>query len=172
MPAQPTKGQLVVNAAPTNAVITLNGNRLSSRTVELDPGNYQLRVVVPGYEDMRRTVTIDAGEVNQVRWLAAQVVAAVQQPRPQPPRQEPQRPPQQPAAPSRGELVIQSIPVAILSIDGTEIREIRQYTDSLVEGTHLIQLRKDGYVTKDTTITIVAGQQVRVRLRLDRQNQP
>jgi hypothetical protein len=118
---------------------------------------------------MRRTVTIEAGEVNQVQWLAAQVVQAA--PIQQRPQQRPQQPPQQqPAAPVLGELLVQSIPAATLLIDGTEIREIRQYRDSLTAGTHLITLRKDGFVTKDTTITIVAGQQKRVRVRLDRQN--
>ena len=165
-PAPPTPGQLVVNAAPANAIITLDGARQSSRTIELDAGQYALRVQVPGYEDMRRTVTIEEGQVNQIQWLAAQVVEAVQRPTPRP--QQPQ--PQPPAAPVLGSLLIQSIPAATLSIDGREVREIRQHSDSLSPGTHLIRLRKDGYVTKDTTVTVIAGQEVRVRIRLERSN--
>jgi hypothetical protein len=114
---------------------------------------------------MRETVTVLADETIRVEWLAASVVQAA--PVQQPPRQTPR---QQPVAPRLGVLVIQSIPAATLLIDGQPIRDIRQYTDSLTPGPHLVQLRKDGYITKDTTVTVIAGQQVRIRLRLDRQN--
>ncbi len=164
VPAAPTTGQLLVNAAPANAVITLDGALQNSRTIELDPGRYRLLVRVPGYEDMQRRVTIEAGEVNQVRWLAAEVAAAV--PRP---TQRPQQP-EQPAATTKGELRLRLRPPGVLSIDGTEIGERNSYRDSLQAGEHLIQVRRVGYAPLDTSITIQAGKLLTVRIDL-RENQ-
>ena len=164
---QPTAGRLLINAAPTAAIITLNGETIGrSRNVELEAGDYQLIIRMSGFEDMRETVTVLADETVRVEWLAPRVVQAapVQQPPRQTPRQQP-RPAQQPAS-TKGELRLRLRPPGMLSIDGTEIGEYNSYRDSLPAGQHLIQVRRDGYAPVDTSITIVAGKPLNVRIDL------
>jgi len=134
--------------------------------VELEAGDYQLIIRMSGFEDMRETVTVLADETVRVEWLAPRVVQAapVQQPPRQTPRQQP-RPAQQPAS-TKGELRLRLRPPGMLSIDGTEIGEYNSYRDSLPAGQHLIQVRRDGYAPVDTSITIVAGKPLNVRIDL------
>ncbi len=166
---QPTTGRLLINAAPSAAIITLDGESID-RNVELEAGDYQLLIRLSGFEDMRETVTVLADETVRVEWLAPRVVQAapVQQPPRQTPRQQP-RPPQQPAS-TNGELRLRLRPPGVLSIDGTEIGEYNSYRDSLPAGQHLIQVRRDGYAPVDTSITIIAGERLLLGINL-RENQ-
>jgi hypothetical protein len=38
--------------------------------------------------------------------------------------------------------------------------------DTLIPGTHLLRFEREGFVPKDTTITLRAGQTVQLRIRM------
>ncbi len=63
------KGWLSINSTPQGATIWVDGTNSGSQTpamMEGDPGSYQIKLTLSGYEDWQQDVTITAGETTYV----------------------------------------------------------------------------------------------------------
>ncbi len=58
-------------------------------------------------------------------------------------------------------------PAAEVTIDGVARGQQRQLVTELGGGPHLIRVEREGYVTKDTTVILTAGQTITVRLTME-----
>jgi eukaryotic-like serine/threonine-protein kinase len=93
--------------------------------------------------------------------------APVQQaPVQQAPAPAPSTPAATPAATGSGRLQLGVSPGAAISIDGVSRGESTRWVGELSAGDHLIRIEKAGFVTKDTVVTITAGQTTQARLTL------
>ncbi len=168
-PAQPaaTTGRVEVIGAPSGATILVNGRQVSGSSFELEQGGYDLEIRVRGYENFAQRITVIRGRTETVAYNARVVQAAPTQQPSQPPRQAP--PQQRPAAPARatmGELRLRFAPAAEqVTIDGADQGPRSTFIDSLSAGPHKIVVRWSDGATKDTTITIIAGDRVQLVIR-------
>ncbi len=89
----------------------------------------------------------------------------------EPPRTQPTRQPQpQPARPSVGRLTINAVPVyATVYIDNVEIGDTPLINHELPPGRYVIELRREGWRTVVDTITITAGNPLRLTKTLTRE---
>ncbi len=71
------------------------------------------------------------------------------------------------AAAATGTLQLILTTPGIVSIDGKEIGERARYQTTLAPGTHVISVRKDGFVTLTQTVEIKAGETTPLRLTLE-----
>ena len=72
-----------------------------------------------------------------------------------------------PAATSTGTLNLLLSPPGLLEIDGKDYGEKSRYSTSLPEGTHVIRVRKEGFLTLTATVEIKAGATESRRLTLE-----
>jgi len=152
-----------VTDVPTGAVITLDGRRQSGQEFSARAGTHQLRVEARGFESMTRRITLKAGEPFTIAFDRRQVVAAAPPPAAKTtPTKQATPAAQQGLATLR--LIVQ--PPAVLYIDGSSKGEQRGVQEELVPGTHTLRAEKAGFVTKDTVVTILAGQTATIRLSL------
>ncbi|MBX3132001.1 MAG: serine/threonine protein kinase [Gemmatimonadaceae bacterium] len=84
----------------------------------------------------------------------------------QTPAPAPSTPAAAPAAGGPGTLQIILTTPGKLSIDGVDKGERARYSEPLSAGDHLLRVERDGFVTKDTVVTVRAGETVRVTLSL------
>jgi eukaryotic-like serine/threonine-protein kinase len=154
----PAPARIIVSDVPANAVITLDGRRQSGRQFTARPGTYQLRVQASGFETMSRRITVAAGEQLPITFERRALSAA-----PAPVAAAPQAPPAQGGLATM-RIVLQ--PPATLFIDGANKGEVSRLQEELVPGTHTVRVEKSGFVTKDTLVTILAGQSATIRLNL------
>jgi hypothetical protein len=155
----PALARVRVTDAPSNAVITLDGQRQSTRTFTARPGTRELRISASGFETMTRRFEVAAGEQHVIafdrRQVAAAPVAKTQTTSPVSVTQQ-----------GLATLQISVQPPANLSVDGESRGEVSRTRAELVPGTHTVRAERTGYVTKDTVVTILAGQTVTIRLQL------
>jgi hypothetical protein len=57
-------------------------------------------------------------------------------------------------------------PPATLFIDNVSKGQQSRYSEQLIPGTHTVRVERDGWITKDTTVTISAGQPATIRINL------
>jgi len=101
--------------------------------------------------------------------IAPPPAAPAHTPAPPPATQAPA--PAQPAGPnlgSRGVLQLTIEPEAELFIDEVYIGSAHTRSDTLRSGPHLVRLEREGFRSLDTTVTLSAGQVLRVEFRLKR----
>jgi eukaryotic-like serine/threonine-protein kinase len=159
----PSPARITINNAPASAIVTLDGRRQSGSSFTARPGTYQLRIQATGFEPMSQRITVAAGEQFPItfdrREAAAAPVAALPAPR------------QAPAALQSGasglatlRLIVQ--PPATVSIDGANKGQQSRLQEEMVPGTHTVRAEKEGFITKDTVVTVLGGQTATIRLQL------
>jgi serine/threonine-protein kinase len=96
-----------------------------------------------------------------------QTETPVQQPAPRPdPVRQPQREVTPPPA-SRGSVTINATPFGTVFVDNALVGDTPVFAHELPVGQHVIEVRKEGYVTAVDTVTITAGQNLRRNYRLE-----
>ena len=147
----PVTGTLVLDVTPSGAMLTLDGNQIGPAKdfhQELPPGLHVIEISANGYTTARQTVKIAAGKTMHVPLQLAQI-------------------PRVPPPPTKGSLVLEVTPPgAILTLDGTAIGPANGFHQELPAGSHVIEISADGYTATKRTITIVAGETLRVPLQL------
>ena len=150
-PPPSTKGALVLDVATPGAVLTLDGKEIGPAKdfyQELPAGTHVIETSANGCAPTKQTVTIVAGETLRVPIQLALV------------------PPPQPM---KGSLVLDvATPGAILTLDGKQIGPAKDFRQELSAGTHVIEISANGCVPTKQTVTIVAGDTLRVSLQLIR----
>jgi hypothetical protein len=141
----------VLDVTPPGAILTLDGKAIGPANgfhQELPAGPHALEVSADGYAATKQTVTIVAGETLRVPLDLAQI------PRP-------------PPLPTKGTLALDVTPTgAILTLDGKAIGPANGFHQELPAGPHALEISADGHATTKQTVTIVAGETLRVPLDL------
>jgi len=147
----PTKGTLALDVTPSGAILTLDGNRIGPVRDfhrELSAGPHEIEISADGYVSTKQTISIVAGETLRVPLQLAQI------PRPPPP-------------PTKGILVLEvTPPSAMLTLDGKALGPANDFHQELPAGSHTVEISADGYTATKQTVTIVAGETLRVPLQL------
>jgi hypothetical protein len=165
----PAPGRVTVTDLPSNGVILLDGRRQSGRQFSASPGKHQLRMQASGFETVTRSIDVSAGEQLSVaferRELTSTTASAPAAARPVGTKQAAAV--QSGAAGGLATLQIIVQPPATLYVDGvSKGQQSRLQDKEMVPGTHTVRAERDGFLTKDTVVTILAGQTAQVRLTL------
>jgi serine/threonine-protein kinase len=160
-PAPPAPGRVTITGLPSRGTVTVDGRRQPGASFELTPGRHEVRLEASGYEADVRTVTVAPRGVARVAFAGRAV-------RPPPVAAQPAAP--QPAAPAPGlspsVLRVSVSPAANVFVDDVDRGQRSRFEETVVPGTHTLRLVREGFVTKDTTITLEAGATVLLRLTL------
>ena len=176
-PATPATGKLQVRSNPSGASVTLNGAWRGRTPLTLDAlafGNYEVRVVSPGYDVAREDVTLSSAAASgniSVRLQRQRTVAAT---KPAPPRQQapPARSttpsaapstPTRPTSPLTGSVYVDSRPRgAKVFIDGKEIGNTPIQIPEVRIGSHVIRLQLADHRIWANSVSVSAGKESRV----------
>lgn len=145
----------------------MDGRVQRALSFELPPGRHELRIEARGYEPFVQTLTVVAGAQLHVPYAgrAVRPVAAVPPPTPPAP---PAAPP--PAAPKDAGAVsivrVSVSPAANVFMDGVDRGKKSRFEETVVPGTHTLRIVREGFVTRDTTITLAPGATVLLRIEL------
>ena len=111
---------------------------------------------------MTRRITVKAGEPLTIAFDRREVAAA-------PPPVTKTAPTKQAPASQQGLATLRLIvqPPATIYVDGVSKGQQNRIEDKeMVPGTHTVRAERDGWVTKDTVVTILGGQVALIRLQL------
>jgi serine/threonine-protein kinase len=165
LPSQAGMGLLVLRGAPLPHRLFVDGRPQLRPRVELPAGTHEVRVTARGRPPFATTVSVVVGQRTLVNYgepggIVGGGRAASLQP--------------QPAAPGAlGEqlavLQMRIQPWANVTINGIALGPRPIVVDTLVPGTHLLHFERDGFVTKDTTITLKPGETARLAIKMVKQ---
>jgi hypothetical protein len=165
--------RITVTGLPRGGSVSVDGRTQPGQSFDLADGQHQVVMQAPGYESASMSVTATAGKPQRLAFTG--------RPLPQPARtaQRPpqQTPPAQPARPSvvvatpagpggKGVLQVRVNPWANISVDGVDFPAKTGIVDTLLPGAHSVRFERDGFITLDTVITVKAGDQSRLNIRL------
>ncbi len=162
LPSQPGMGLVVLRDAPQPHRLFVDGRPQLRPRMELPPGSHEIRVAAPNRPPFATTVNVVAGQRVVVTYGTPAGGAA------QPARPTAQEQPAgQPAAGSQvGVLQMRVNPWANVTINGEPKGARPLLVDTLIPGTHLLHFERDGFVTKDTTVTLKPGETLRLVIRM------
>ncbi len=166
LPSQPGMGLMILLGAPLRHRLFVDGRPQLRSRVELPPGSHQIRVMAQGAAPFETTVNVVAGQRAVVTYGVQAAAGGPPPARPQPTQQ----PATETAAGSQvGILQMRVNPWANVTINGVPMGARPNVVDTLIPGTHLLHFERDGFVTKDTTVTLKAGQTLRLTIRMVQQ---
>ncbi len=143
-PPPPSTGTLSLSSTPSGAQVLLNGRVVGATplSLELLPGTYNLELRRSGYEPLRTTVTIQAGQVTRLN------LALVATP------------------PPTGVLSVDSTPRgAQVLVNGRQVGTT-PLDLTLNPGRYTLELRRSGYSPFRTTVVIQPGRTTRLSIAL------
>jgi len=171
-------GHVTVADAPTGARVSVDGQAQSGLESDLPPGPHNIAVTSPDYEPFITTVVVAAGQQHTVTFTGRRKTVAVRPPPrttvPQAPRSsvtartQPTQPPAERPQPG-GQLAVLRMriqPWAILTLNGRSLGQKSQLVDTLIPGTAVLHLEREGFFTLDTTLTLVAGDNPPIMVRM------
>ena len=153
----------VTNLQPSGFVRIDGVQQESPNDIVVSSGEpHEIVIGQASYQTIRDTVTVGPGQVVTYRYTGQRVAAEPTAQRPAAPR---------PAAPQTGILQIAVRPWANVFIGAEEFNQVSRLVDTLVAGQpHTIRFRRDGYVPKDTIVTLQPGETVTIRVVLEAGN--
>lgn len=171
-------GLVVIQELPRPYRLFVDGRPHLRPRAELPPGTHQIRVLSPGAPPFETAVTVVAGQRTVVRYGEATGGAAPagggggggrggRGGRGAAGATGVGAPVSPPAAGQLGVLQMRISPWANVSINGVALGPKTLVVDTLIPGTHLLRFERDGFVTRDTTITLRAGEIVRLVIRME-----
>jgi hypothetical protein len=164
-PAQPTPGRVIVSGVPSGGTLFVDGRVQRAWSFEVPPGRHELRIEARGYEPFVQTVLVVAGTRLSVPFAgkAAHPVAVIPAPTP-PPAPPPAAPPRDAGALSIVRVSVS--PAANVFVDGVDRGRKNRFEETVVPGTHTLRIAREGFVTRDSTITLAPGATVLLRIEL------
>jgi serine/threonine protein kinase len=157
-----TPARVTVSNVPNGATITMNGRRQAGRTFEARPGTYELRVEASGFEPMSRRITVEPGERFEIAFdRRARATAPPVATRPVQTKTE------APSTQGLATLRLILTPPSSVIFDGVDKgQQSRIALEELLPGTHTLRVQRDGWMPKDTVVTLSAGQIATIRIQL------
>jgi len=165
-PVPPAPGTISVTNLLPSGFVRIDGTQQDSpEGIEVSSGEpHEITIGQPSYQTIVDTLTLNPGQALTYRYTGQRIVA---QPRPQQPTPQPRRP----AAPQTGILQIRVRPWANVYIGNEEFTETSTVVDTLAANQpHTIRFRREGFVPKDTIVTISPGETVSIRVSLQAGN--
>ncbi len=136
-------GTLAVEATPTGATISIDGEQVGSGSVRqrVAPGEHVVEVIAEGYESARRALSVEAGRTREIVFDLQRAL---------------------------GQLAVQVVPdSARIQIDGRSVaRGAAQ--ESLSPGQYEVEVRAGQHLPIDTTVAVRAGSTTGLDLKLTR----
>lgn len=181
-----TTGRLVVQSSPSRAGVTVNGEwrgRTPLLLERLPFGNYEIRIVQPGYAVSRQEVSLSAAEPSRLLSMRLQRQQERETTRPSASAPAQSRKPPPPAesrksaaaAESRtqqtysGSIYVDSRPQrARVFLDGRAVGVTPVTIPDVRIGSHVIRLELADHTSWSTTTRVASGQEIRVTGSLDR----
>ena len=137
-------GSIAITSVPMNASIYLDGNMTGLFTdatlKDVPPGEHTIELVLPGYPNMTRTVTVEVGQCSLLDLIFENITTGN-------------------AAAGTGRLVVSSVPAnASIYLDGNATGLWTNATlEAVPAGRHTIELVVPGYQNTTRTVTVVGG---------------
>ncbi|WP_251954798.1 PEGA domain-containing protein [Salinibacter ruber] len=140
---QRASGQLLVTTEPDSARVEIDGQRAGRAPVirDLPAGEHEVRAVAEGYTSQRRSVTVAAGEREEVALTLGR---------------------------NAGTLVIETDPGEARVRIGGETVGTAPVRRELSPGTYRVEAEEEGYETTGRPVEVTQGEQRRVRLSMQR----
>jgi serine/threonine protein kinase len=165
-PLPVTTGSVTVRGLPAGGVVYLNDQQQHGTELQLEPGEYDVRLEAAGYETTATTVTVQAGASLTLEYSG----------RPTPRRPAAEPPAATPRIPARAtrdtvpgllQLVITNTRARVI-VDGVTRAEGNRVPLQLEPGRHVLRLERDGFLSLDTVVTLAGGDTVLRRFTLVR----
>ncbi len=163
------KGSILVSSTPANADVKVNGapKGKAPQLVEgLEPGMYEVELVLDGHKPWKKTVTVGEGK--------RETVSGTLEPNAPPPEAAPAGPAAAPTAPTGpaapppaapGELtVLCDAPAGKISVDGEDKGPAPAKVTGLKPGEHLVECNAPGFPKAGQTVTVKSGETKTVQL--------
>ncbi|MGD8698659.1 MAG: protein kinase [Gemmatimonadales bacterium] len=158
-PPPPTTGWINVVGLPDGGAVAIDGRRRSGTNFELRAGRHIVQMSAPRWQTVTDTIRLTAGErvrlVYSGQRLAAETATT---------------PGAQAAQPAI--LMLRINPWANVFIDNESLGANSRLVDTLTAGRHTLRFEREGFMPRDTTIVLQAGQEFRLDIRLTPRNQP
>ncbi len=174
-PAKPlaTTGALTVRSTPSRAAVTVDGTWRGRTPLTLEAmklGTYTVRVVQPGYEVERQSVTLSAGDPERTLSFRLQPSApAAASPRPAAPTATSREAAPAPSTAFSGTVFVDSLPRgATILLDGKPVGTTPSTITDVAIGTHVFRLELADHHYWTTSRRVVAGEETRVTGSLER----
>ena len=175
-PPAAVTGHVALSNVPADARITVDGQPAAGPEMDLPPGPHDIGVRAAGYDPFSTAVVVVAGKSQSVSFSARRVAAARTptrarapvEPTPRPRRPVPvaeRRPETRPAA-QLAVLKMRIQPWAMVTLNSKHLGQRSQLVDTLIPGTALLHLEREGYITLDTTLTLSAGENPPILIRM------
>jgi len=157
LPSQPGMGLVLVMGAPQPHRLFVDGRPHLRPRIELPPGSHEIRVNAPNRLPFVTTVNVVAGHRTVVAYGQGAGAAPA-----------PTRPTVAPPSAGTGPAILQMrlSPPAEITINGEPRGARGMLVDTLIAGTCLLHLERDGFLPKDTTITLKPGETLRLMIRM------
>jgi serine/threonine protein kinase len=155
-PTRPGTGLLVIEGLPRPHRLWVDERPRLQARLELPAGSHTIRVAAPREPVFEIHVDMPAGELTLVTYGRQGVRTSGP-------------PAGAPAAASAAAIAILQMritPWANVTADGVNLGSKNLLIDTLIPGTHRFVFEREGFVTKDTTITLAAGPPARVLIRM------
>ena len=153
---------------PAGAKVTVDGQPAAGAELDLAPGPHDIGVTAAGYDPFTTVVVVVAGQRHPVQYTARRVAVARQPTRVKVPPARP-APRSRPPVPPTGQLAVLKMriqPWARLTLNGTSFGQRSQLVDTLIPGTAVLHLEREGYFSLDTTVTLSAGDNPPLLIRM------
>ena len=140
---QVNTGSVNIKSQPDNAKIYLDGKSVGTTPesiASMNPGIYEIKVEMENYDVWTETVNVEIGKENAI-------TAVLQR--------------------STGSIMVESKPTnAIIFVDGKKIGHTPEIVMSSAKGTHVIEVRMEGYDTWEKTLYIEPGAEKSITVNL------
>jgi hypothetical protein len=137
-------GSIAITSVPMNASIYLDGNMTGFRTdatlEDIPPGEHTIELVLPGYPNMTRTVTVEVGQCSLLDLIFENSTTGN-------------------AAAGTGRITVSSVPEnASIYLDGSATGSRTNATlEAVPAGEHTVELVMPGYRNATRTVTVEEG---------------
>jgi serine/threonine-protein kinase len=155
-PPTPTTGWINVVSLPSGGTVLIDGGRRTGTSFELRPGRHIVRMSAPQWETVTDTVRLAVGERVRLVYSGRRLEAGT-----------PSTRSTQPAI-----LMLRISPWANVFIDNESLGANSRLVDTLTAGRHTLRFERDGFLSRDTSIVLQPGQEIRLDIRLTARNQP
>jgi PKD repeat protein len=144
-----TAGTLSVTSSPVGATVSIDGTAAGSTPLtnkELTAGTHTVMLLLAGYEDYSREVTISRNTPVQMQVILSKIAVT---------------------SPSTGSIQVTTDPAgASVSVDGNGRGTAPVTITDLSSGQHTISITKDGYAGYTTKVTVTGGETIPLSLNL------
>ncbi|MBF0540120.1 MAG: PEGA domain-containing protein [Nitrospirae bacterium] len=136
--------RLVITSQPSQAECYVNDKMVGMTPVDLKlpSGTYDIRLTINGYKNFAQKVLLQEAKSLQINHVFANV---------------------------NGSLIVKSNPDGtMIYIDGAYVGESPQTIPNINPGSHMVELKRDGYNTWSDSVNVVAGENLYIKADLNK----